>query len=441
MPGMKIIEVALGLTFLYLLLSLLCTAINEYIAGILNKRGRELFKAVDQLIGDPAVRELFYKHPLIETLNPPKKRWTWRLFRWMKPSMRAHRRPSYMPARNFALALLSSIDYPLARRLLSPGSTPAVTPPNLTQLFDTLMQESATDVSTLLKDPAVASILGSRFVPPSVSAAITGAVIGAERDLQKLQNAVEVWFNNAMDRVSGTYKRYTQIALLLIGLVVSASFNADTLQIGKKLSTDPQFRNSVVQQAIAFNEAHRPHQSPAGGSSTSTNSTVSTDSTARDSAGRRTGGGAPPTDTTAQDTASCAPVTGEAAKTAFDKALAGQPLTCGEAAAVLAVERATLDESAFGLGWTDAELVTLGVAKQGADGRLKPLIWPGYWHRSIWPKLLGLLLTALAVSLGAPFWFDMLNKIVNIRAAGRAPDERAKNPETGGKRLAEVAPK
>ena len=33
---------------------------------------------------------------------------------------------------------------------------------------------------------------------------------------------------------------------------------------------------------------------------------------------------------------------------------------------------------------------------------------------------------ALAKSLGAPFWFDMLNKVISIRSAGKAPDEKAK---------------
>jgi hypothetical protein len=36
-------------------------------------------------------------------------------------------------------------------------------------------------------------------------------------------------------------------------------------------------------------------------------------------------------------------------------------------------------------------------------------------------KLIGLLLTTFLVSLGAPFWFDMLNKLVNLRAAGKPP--------------------
>lgn len=55
-------------------------------------------------------------------------------------------------------------------------------------------------------------------------------------------------------------------------------------------------------------------------------------------------------------------------------------------------------------------------------------------------KVLGLLLTAAAASLGAPFWFDMLNKVINIRAAGKSPDEMAKPPEAPAKRKEEVPP-
>jgi hypothetical protein len=41
----------------------------------------------------------------------------------------------------------------------------------------------------------------------------------------------------------------------------------------------------------------------------------------------------------------------------------------------------------------------------------------------------GWFITALAVSLGAPFWFDLLNKFINIRGAGKAPEEQPKEPK------------
>ena len=64
-----------------------------------------------------------------------------------------------------------------------------------------------------------------------------------------------------------------------------------------------------------------------------------------------------------------------------------------------------------------------------------------YHHGGMWLlKVGGLLITGLAVSLGAPFWFDTLNRFMNIRNAGRAPDESrgktkpADNQPQGGAR-------
>jgi hypothetical protein len=41
-------------------------------------------------------------------------------------------------------------------------------------------------------------------------------------------------------------------------------------------------------------------------------------------------------------------------------------------------------------------------------------------------KVLGILFSALAATQGSPFWFDILKKVVNIRGAGKSPDEAKK---------------
>jgi len=41
----------------------------------------------------------------------------------------------------------------------------------------------------------------------------------------------------------------------------------------------------------------------------------------------------------------------------------------------------------------------------------------GFWAL----KLVGWLLTAFAVRQGAPFWFDLLNRLVNVRGSGSKP--------------------
>ena len=65
-----------------------------------------------------------------------------------------------------------------------------------------------------------------------------------------------------------------------------------------------------------------------------------------------------------------------------------------------------------------------------------PLIWcdhdRGRWSKvllGLWPMLLGWLITAAAMSLGAPFWFDLLKRFVSIRSAGKAPEEAPLKPK------------
>jgi len=72
------------------------------------------------------------------------------------------------------------------------------------------------------------------------------------------------------------------------------------------------------------------------------------------------------------------------------------------------------------IGWTDS-------AKTEARTRLSGL-GSGAWFVVV--AFLGYLLTALAVTLGAPFWFDLLGKVIVLRSTVK-PHE--KSPEEGSK--------
>jgi hypothetical protein len=62
------------------------------------------------------------------------------------------------------------------------------------------------------------------------------------------------------------------------------------------------------------------------------------------------------------------------------------------------------------IGWSSAEIPPNGASS---------------W---LWlTKVAGWLLTALALSLGAPFWFDLLNKLVNIRHGMTKPEVKGDN--------------
>ncbi|HXW82580.1 MAG TPA: hypothetical protein VEJ84_23990, partial [Acidimicrobiales bacterium] len=61
-------EVALGLTFTYLVFATVCTGAREAIAAIFNARGTALFGAVNSLIGDAQLVQKFWDHSLVSGL-------------------------------------------------------------------------------------------------------------------------------------------------------------------------------------------------------------------------------------------------------------------------------------------------------------------------------------------------------------------------------------
>src|SRR5437667_1659053 len=91
MPGFPIIDVAIGIIFIYLTLSLVITATNEFISSVLARRQKTLLLGIRNLLGDNLADKL-YDHPLIRSLRNDGKR------------------PSYIPSRSFALALLDLIE-------------------------------------------------------------------------------------------------------------------------------------------------------------------------------------------------------------------------------------------------------------------------------------------------------------------------------------------
>ncbi len=68
----------------------------------------------------------------------------------------------------------------------------------------------------------------------------------------------------------------------------------------------------------------------------------------------------------------------------------------------------------LGLGWNSTFTEQMAIAEsKGRSAALFFLI-----------KFFGWFITALAMSLGAPFWFDLLQKVINIRNAGVRPPSR-----------------
>jgi hypothetical protein len=454
MFGLEILDIVIGLTFIYLLLSLMATAINEYLAAMRNKRGKELAKGIARLLDDidggdaldramaavkargeidpETITERFYSHRLIRPLAT-RRGWIMRLISGDKPRL-----PSYIPARTFALAFLDIMGYERADATKpvtdqppahqdDPDSVAAsVQRRQLIDVMELLKRESALDVMEHAKD--LRTLLESATIDAGVKGKLLEALTAGENRLQKLHDSVEVWFNNSMDRVSGAYKRHTQGALFCIGLVVAVVLNADTIQMWRILATNDEIRTAMAERAAANLPALERwvYRDTAAASRRPVTSTT------------------PATGTAGTTSPAAAPGTTVATNAAVPaRSPAAAPVDTTARADSVAREkylaiRAQLDSMELKLGWTWEEAARLGLAARDTTRKaipgLKPTDVQGW---KLLAKLIGLLMTALAISLGAPFWFDTLNKVISIRAAGRSPAERAKSPEGPAKRAAE----
>jgi len=325
MFGSTILDVAIGLIFVFLVVSIIITAVSELISSGLKWRAKNLEEGIRNLLQPnvaktttPAheIADKIYSHPLVNSLSRPGGK------------------PSYIPSRTFAISLLDA--------LASANAAAPKAKEDLQGFINSIPNEDLKRALNALSEEA-------------------------GNDLEKLKENIEIWFNNAMDRVSGWYKRRTQVVHLLLGIVFAFGLNVDTFLIAKTLANDSALRDSLVAQA--------------------------------------------------QELAKDKPEPGKDAKKEIQeriKQLGGLGLAIGWS-----------DQPVEGLrewpGWLPWTKV-----KSLAD---QDITWGDLWAQTLRFHFVGWLLTAFAASLGAPFWFDLLNRFMNLRSVGKAPEEKPKSPK------------
>jgi hypothetical protein len=516
-----ILDVAIGLALVLLLISLLVSAVCEMFAGFLKWRAEHLWRGLENLLQSTDARDALYEHSLIKGLAQfkpiaagPTAAKTWH---------RAHPGPSYIPSRTFALALIDMIRKPhevaaavgtrLEGALNQASSDPAAAITKATAILDSALADSKFDDGLKERIKALKlrmaqgadaqQILGELrafLTETSVSHALDNArpalaglvqslkplLDDAAGDMDRFRENVEIWFNDGMDRVGGSYKRHTTWWQAVIGFVLAVVLNVDTLLITRTLWRDPTLRQTLVSQAQAY--ANEPHPSlerrPLDFSSTQNAPSASlivrlssSQLSVRDAVTvtiafqptpderelhveRQTANVVFSATTDAPLDQWQPRLTLKIAKDATEQRVFARLKATVEAesleewrvtikspqspdlavsAQVVAVPatddrfeavRAKAATLGLPIGWRACDDKTASLAT--------PLLWcardgSGNWEWSVvatFPAMfLGWLLTAAAVSLGAPFWFDALKRFVSIRSAGKAPEERPLAPK------------
>lgn len=355
MFGLESLDVVIGLLFVYLLLSLICVALNEAIAHFLHLRGKMLQDAIFQLLTTSPKRpdraevargfgnalmnrtysvagyrlaEQVYAHPLIAGM---KERYSLRVFNFFR---RKGLTPSYIPSATFVSVLLDVI----RRHDLAAGTAaPAIAQIPLNG------QQLETDFGQVGQ---VLRLFADR----------------AHGDIHRFERNLQGWFDESMDRLRASYKRRVQLVGMAVAIVVAVSVNANTIAIIRTLSTNATLRQALVAMATDV-------------VTDSTNPPTMSDSAASDVALTRV------TD--------------------------------------LTIRLDSIGVLGLPIGYPPLSAAT----EQLRNGPARK--FAGAVFRERWPIVrrgwLGLLLTAFAITLGAPFWFDLLNRVVSLRSSGNKP--------------------
>jgi hypothetical protein len=96
-------------------------------------------------------------------------------------------------------------------------------------------------VDTLWKAPGDFAQLGNAIetIPDPQVRQVMRGLYGRARDLQQFQEMLAGWFDNAMARMSGTYKRRQLLISLLLALLLAILFNIDSIHLFRTLWQQP----------------------------------------------------------------------------------------------------------------------------------------------------------------------------------------------------------
>ena len=450
-----IVEVAIGLIFVWVVLSLTIIQIQEWINIRLDKRARDMEEAIHEMLANPNLKAQFYDHPVIRGLTAKKRKEPSRIPAWFYryPILRGFTKelrklPSYIPSQQFSLALFeialtagtesSLIQQGLLKirddleneRQITPeqavitelnlliefarsaASTEAGTAftkrtlaalktraeefsleyPELKPLIDATLEEASKrkdEIEDLLKGKEAPregdafanlrrGVAALSVISPEVNQTLNALLLNIEEyvgekesKLAKARQNVEKWFDDSMDRVSGVYKRYSQWMALIIGLILAAVLNVDSVDLTLYLWREPSVREALARNAADF-------------------------------------------DLTQADLEA----NPEEALQNFRNQFVGLTLPIGWG--FTRVENTSFYDDNCQL--FPRENQSFGLPIIGSTLCITPPNSNSQANLAI--KVLGIFLTALAARQGAPFWFDILKRVVNLRSTGANPVEK-----------------
>jgi hypothetical protein len=376
------LDVVIGLVFIYLLYSLLVTVISELITTALGLRARNLKEAVDRMLNDEKpskwgkrildtlnllkspknpVVNAFYDHPEIKYLG----------------SSGVFKTPSYFKAGSFSKTVINL--------LFGDGE---VTPEMINSQIDKLMiifknEKNEEKVKEIDNETA-------KF--------IRGLWLEAGGDVDEFRKKLELWFERTMEHTIEWYKRKLRVITFILGFLLAWFFNADTFVIAKNLSTDKQAREQMVTMATAYIENNQ----------YSIDTAQIRDAKMQQDLLKRIDSLLAVKQKLAADITKANNILGTGCRLPSQFTLKRDT--------IVSQNKKEASISLSSVPYIEEKYLSKKYATS-IESTIKPLCgdqW-SYFFWLVWHHFFGFMVTAVAISLGAPFWFDLLSKVMQLR--------------------------
>lgn len=436
-----ILNVFLGLIFIWFLLSLAAMNIQEWLANRSNWRSQMLKKTIGNMLADVVLVDQFYNHPTIRSLYT---------------GTNSTHEPSYIPASQFSQVMIDMLStsgteasliqeklYELyskterlsrKKRLLARDRLGAMLGMTRKALIAETGEDAVNEILKIVKSellslgqdiPALqkniedalnnviiqkqqidaalvkmsyqgepsknsvvnqirAGVMAMSITHPRLKQTLypmlysmPQSVVQIGSELELIRTNIEEWFNNNMDRLTGWYKRRTMITTFLIAVLIAIIANVDSINLTTRLWREPDLRVAILNNLEALISQDI--------------SSTSNDGTAL----------------------------------SIQQQFSDISLPIGWIGSSVSIN----DAQTVSVPQTLSELCTFFPQN---DNAIYGVLISGRCYRFInvpqmsdlagWLiKLLGLLITAVAGSQGSSFWFDILKKIINVRLTGLKP--------------------
>jgi len=232
MSNFPLLDIAIGLILIYTFLSLLASELTEFWTTVLRWRANHLQHGIMTLLGESIALR---RHP-----DQFKTTITGRLYSSSLISSITHRSrrrkravgPSYLPPEVFADALLEVLD----------------SLPEIQQDANQSVDELTLLMSKVENSDQIPSSLKTNL--KRLANRAQAQTKATERQMEPFRQEIALWYEQSMDRLSGTYRRNVKAFTVLIGSVLAVLINADSLYMLRRISENTATRSVIIQNAI-----------------------------------------------------------------------------------------------------------------------------------------------------------------------------------------------